>query len=235
MTSVLVLPSVLVGDTAYAVLVDAFHAAGCRAAVAAPPPDVRCGADVLSAFREAVVRSQPDLVVAHSNAGLVAPMAAAGAPVVFVDAALPPSDGPCTMAPAPLTAHLASLADRAGLLPPWTRWWDESEVAPLFPDAQTRHLVEGGQPRLPLGYFRSRVEAPAGWEEGRHAYLAFGGTYAAELARARGLGWPTRVMDGARHLHHLHDPGAVVRRVMVLAEEVARRAGRDDASTPGPV
>jgi hypothetical protein len=225
---------VLVGVTAYGVLVDAFNDAGCRAEVATPPPTVRCGVDVLSAFRAAVVRSRPDLVVAHSNAGLVAPAAAAGAPVVFVDAALPPCDGPCTMAPAPMMARLTSLADPAGMLPPWTMWWDESDVAPLFPDARTRHLVEGGQPRLPLAYFRSEVEAPAGWEKGPHGYVAFGETYAAELARARGLGWPTRAMDGAGHLHHLHDPRVVAREVLALAQ-VARGADRDDASTLGPV
>ncbi len=228
--SVLVLPSVLVGEAAYGVLVDAFRAAGLRCAVAGAPSQPRRGADVLAAFGEAVASTRPDLVVAHSNAGLVAPGAAGGIPVVFVDAALPPSRGPCPMAPAPMTARLETLADDEGVLPPWTQWWDESDVAPLFPDVHSRHAVEERQPRLPLSYFRSEVEAPAGWERGRHAYLAFGRTYAAELARARDLGWPTGVMDGARHLHHLHAPRSVVREVLGLAA-----AERDDASTPGAV
>lgn len=188
---------------------------------------------MLDAFRLTVRDTAPDLVVAHSNAGLVAPAASGGAPVVFVDAALPAPAGPGAMAPEPLMARLVALADERGLLPPWTQWWDESDVAPLFPDEATRRRVEGGQPRLPLRYFSSEVEAPTGWEGGPHAYLAFGGTYAVELARARRLGWPTRVLDGARHLHHLHDPGRVARAVLALAG--AARAGRDDASSPGPV
>ena len=234
MRSVLILPSVLVGGAAYEVLVDALRSAGLHAEVAAAPPVVRRGADVLAAYRQAVALSRPDLVVAHSNAGLVAPAAAAGTPVVFVDAALPPAGEPGPMAPAPMLDRLVALADDEGMLPPWTRWWDESDVAPLFPDAQVRHAVEQGQPRLPLDYFRSEVEAPVGWERGPHAYLAFGRTYAAELARARGLGWPTVVMDGAGHLHHLHAPRSVAREVLALAEAAAG-PDRDDASPPGPV
>lgn len=232
--SVLVLPSVFVGDGAYAVLVDAFRSAGLRAEVATAPPAVRCGSEVLSAFAEVLARARPDLVVAHSNAGLVAPAVADGTPVVFVDAALPPARGPCPMAPAPMLARLTALADDEGMLPPWTQWWDESDVAPLFPDAPTRHALEAGQPRLPLDYVRSEVEAPSGWESGRHAYLAFGRTYAAELARARDLGWPTAVMEGARHLHHLHAPRSVVREVLALAG-ASGGAGPDDASTAAPV
>ena len=48
---------------------------------------------------------------------------------------------------------------------------------------------------------------PDDWERGRCAYLAFGAeTYAEELARAGELGWPVRILDGARHLHCVVDP-----------------------------
>ncbi|MFW5471000.1 hypothetical protein ACOCJ4_13245 [Knoellia sp. CPCC 206435] len=231
-TSVVVLPSVLVGASAYTGLAEAFRGLGLVAAVAAPPLEVRRGADVLETFRASVARARPDLVVAHSNAGLVAPAAAAGVPVVFVDAALPPPTGPGRMAPAALMARLEELADASGMLPPWTGWWDAEDVPPLFPDVATRRVVEADQPRLPLDYFRSEVASPPGWEGGAHAYLAFGGTYAGELGRARRLGWPTAVVDGARHLHHLHHPEPVARSVLALA---AAATSSDDAGPHGPV
>ena len=94
------------------------------------------------------------MLVAHSNAGLFIPVITAALPgqvrgCIFVDAALPPAAGAAPVAPPEL---LALLRDKAsgGLLPRWTDWWDEEEVAPLFPDQQTRQAVTEEQPRLPL-------------------------------------------------------------------------------------
>ena len=174
--SLVVLPSPLVGPAAYAVLAEAFRDVGVAALVAEVPSGVTSGGNVLHAFREAVERTRPDLVVAHSNAGLVAPAVADGIPVVFLDAALPASEGESPMAPPAMLGYLEALADEDGRLPPWTAWWDEADVAPLFPDARSRALVEAGEPRLPLRYFRTTVNAPEGWERSPSAYLAFGAT-----------------------------------------------------------
>ncbi|WP_353953170.1 hypothetical protein V6K52_06995 [Knoellia sp. S7-12] len=226
--TVLLLPSPLVGPAAYAVLAEAFRANGRSATVAALPRQVRSGQDVIDTFRRAVAEYSPELVVAHSNAGLVAPAVADGIPIVFMDAALPPSSGECAMAPPAMMSHLEGLADDGGLLPQWTLWWDAADVAPLFPDEATRHRVEADLPRLPLAYFRTSVRPPDCWESGPRAYLAFGETYADELAGARRLGWPTSVVDGGLHLHHLHDPSGVARLVLDLAATLAgdARAGR---------
>ena len=62
---------------------------------------------------------------------------------------------------------------------------------------------------MPLSYFRSRLGAPVGWADQPQAYLAFGETYAEETAFAQEHGWPTTVLDGALHLHHMVDPDAV--------------------------
>jgi hypothetical protein len=57
-----------------------------------------------------------------------------------VDAALPPASGAAPVSPLEL---LALLRDKAsgGRLPRWTDWWDEAEVAALFPDQATRQAV----------------------------------------------------------------------------------------------
>ncbi|CAN7375088.1 alpha/beta fold hydrolase [Knoellia sp. LjRoot47] len=223
--TVLVLPSPLVGSGAYAVLAQAFRDAEVSAEVAEPPGGLTSGGEVLRAFAAVAERERPDVVVAHSNAGLVAPAVADGIPLVFVDAALPAGEGESPMAPPAMLGHLAALADGHGVLPPWTQWWDEEDVAPLFPDARARAAVEASEPRLPLGYFRTTVPSPKGWERGPRAYLAFGATYAVELARARRLGWPTGEVEGARHLHFLHDPAGVARAVVELAQGLTGGGG----------
>ena len=126
---------------------------------------------VVDAVRARLDTSGPNqgiVLVAHSNAGLFVPIISAALPgrvrgCIFVDAALPPTSGAAPVAPPEL---LALLRDKAsdGLLPRWTDWWDEEEVAPLFPDQATRQAVTEEQPRLPLSYYEASVPVPAGWD-----------------------------------------------------------------------
>ena len=151
------------------------------------------------------------VLVVHSNAGLHAPRLASrlGArATVYVDAALAGNGPDTALAPSRFLERLETLADDDGVLPPWTQWWEDDDVRALFPDAATRGVVEAEQPRLPLSYFTSRVEVPAGWADRPCAYLAFGDTYADEVAFARAHGWPVQVLAG-RHLHQLVAPAEV--------------------------
>ena len=162
------------------------------------------------------------VLVPHSNAGLHAPRlaAAVGAvAVVYVDAALPATGPDTALAPPRFLDFLATLADEDGLLPPWTQWWGD-EVDALFPDAATRAAVEAEEPRLPLSWFSSRVAVPDGWADRPSGYLAFGDTYAEEIAFARGREWPVTVLAG-RHLHQLVAPAEVARAIANLAAAVA--------------
>ncbi len=173
---------------------------------------------VLNTFRTAVAMEPPDLVLTHSNGGRYAALAAPGIPVVHIDAALPPASGEeVPMAPAAMLEHLTTMADDDGVLLPWSRWWPEEDFAEVLPDAAARADLREHDWRMPLSYFRSRLGAPAGWVEQPQAYLAFGETYAEETAFARDLGWPTTVLDGALHLHHMVDPDAVAAAVLDLA------------------
>ena len=175
--------------------------------------------DVMVADPRAVRVDGPALLVPHSNAGLYAPALGArsdAVATVYVDAALPGDGTDTALAPPALVEHLRTLMDPDGMLPPWSRWWSADDLVGLFPDDVTRAAVEREQPRLPLAYFTRRLPVPAGWSARPSAYLAFGDTYAAEAARARGLGWPVEVMAG-RHLHLLHEPAAVAEAILRLA------------------
>jgi pimeloyl-ACP methyl ester carboxylesterase len=163
------------------------------------------------------------VLVAHSNAGLFIPVITTALPAqvlgcIFVDAAIPPAAGAAPVAPPEL---LALLRDKVsgGLLPRWTDWWDEEEVAPLFPDQATRQAVTEEQPRLPLSYYEASVPVPTGWDARPCAYLLFGPPYDELAAEARSRGWIVEQLPGA-HLHQLVDPDGVARSLLAITDQM---------------
>lgn len=223
--TVLLLPSPFLGPSASRPLVDEVRAAG-RDAVLADAADPRSGDALVERWVATARRTGATALVAHSNAGYLAPLVRAALdpalPLVLVDAALPPREGATRLAPDAFRAHLAGLADDAGLLPPWTSWWDEADLAAVVP-ADQRGAVEAECPRVPLAYVDSSVTAPPGWTDGPTAYLAYGDTYAPEADAAASYGWPVVRLDGG-HLHHLVDPAGVAAEVVRLVDELGGRA-----------
>jgi pimeloyl-ACP methyl ester carboxylesterase len=218
---VVLLPSPLLGPSVWEPVAERLAAAGHDVQVPVLPDRRRSPDDVLAALLGALPVDRDLVLVPHSGAGAyVATLAATRrvVRVVFVDAVLPSLDGPTPTAPPGALDHLAGLADGDGRLPGWTSWWPEEDVAALFPDAGSRARVEAEQPQLPLAYFRAAVPAPPGWDLLPCAYLAFGRTYALELARAEASGWPVVVLAGG-HLHQLVDPDAVTAELEQLLGE----------------
>jgi hypothetical protein len=154
----------------------------------------------------------PVVLVAHSNAGLFVPLIleTAERPIagcVFVDAALPARSGPTPVAAPELVDFLRPKLT-GGRLPRWTDWWDESDVAPMFPDEETRRTVSAEQPRLPLSYYEQQIPVPDGWDDVPCSYLLFGPPYDVVAQDARERGWAIEHVPGL-HLHQLVDPDAV--------------------------
>ena len=218
MTRLVLLPSPLLGPAVWRPVAERLAADGHPVSVPRLPGVVESPADVVGGLLAQLPADEPLVLVPHSNAGLyVAALAAARTveAVVFVDAGLPSPAPRTPAAPGSLREHLATLADREGLLPPWTEWWPAASLDDLFPDAGSRAAVEREQRRLPLSYFAADVPTPAGWERLPAAYLAFGDTYAEERAEAVDRGWPTEILPG-RHLHQLVDPASVAEAVLRL-------------------
>lgn len=166
------------------------------------------------------------VLVAHSNAGLFVPVLVEHAtrPVracLFVDAGLPALAPTTPVAPSGL---LDMLRERAvdGLLPPWTDWWDEEDMAPMFPDPQTRAAVTAEQPGLPLSYYQQEVPVPAGWDDRPCGYLVFGPPYDQEAAEARRRGWLVDELPGL-HLHQIVEPDATAGRLITMTQQLVRR------------
>src|SRR2546423_2789824 len=142
-----------------------------------PPAWPRVVAAVVDALA-AVPPDRPVVLVPHSNAGIFIPVVrrAVRQPVaatVFVDAAIPAREGATPVAQAEFLDFLRGLVRPDGLLPQWTDWWDEADVAPMFPDATSRRSVVDEQPRLPLSYYEQAVPVPDGWDDHPFPYGIF--------------------------------------------------------------
>lgn len=163
--------------------------------------------------------NQPLVLVVHSNAGLFLPSIRAGlehrvAGSVFVDAALPARSGSTLVASPELLEFLRPMAVN-GMLPRWTDWWDESDIAPMFSDPAMRQKIVAEQPTLPLSYYEQRIPVPDGWDDQPCSYLLFGPPYDDIAADARERGWRTAHLPGA-HLHQIIDPVGTARHILEL-------------------
>ncbi len=163
---------------------------------------------------------QPLVLVAHSNAGVFVPVIERGLarPVacsVFADATVPAARGHTPTTGEEFLPFLRSLADPDGRLPRWTDWWDEDDVAPMFPSPQAREVITGEQPRLPLAYYQEQVPAPAGWDDHSCGYLLFSPAYQDQARQARQRGWPVQSLPG-EHLHQIVDPDGVAHALLDL-------------------
>ena len=155
-------------------------------------------------------------------------------PVVYMDAALPAAGVTETLlAPAAVRrASSSTLPQTDGLLPPWPAWWDRADVVALFPDEDWLDRVTREAPRLAPEYFTTPLPVPLGWEARPAAYLAFGDTYAEEVAFAEQAGWVVRREDG-HHLQHLAEPDHVADLLLDLVVELRPQSLRSPRSASG--
>lgn len=219
---IVLVPSPLLGPASWEPTARVLEQAGRRVRVASLQGVARSEPPYWPAGVDEIVRTvagEPVVLVPHSNSGLYMPavvdaLGEQARGVVFVDSALP---GAGYFAQ---RDFLNDLVDADGFLPPWTTWWDESDVAELFPDAEVRARVEAEQPRMPLGYYDHLPPAPEGWDRLPCAYLWFAVPYDAAADRAAARGWPTLHVPG-QHLHMLVDPEAVASALLELADNLA--------------
>jgi hypothetical protein len=224
-----------VGPSTWAPVADQLRALG-RDAVVPSLRDIGDGdppfwPGVVEAVAEAtrvLATDQPVLLVAHSNAGLFVPVLVTetARPVhgcLFVDAALPGRQESTPVASDELLDFLRGKVAADGRLPRWTDWWDDEDVAELFPDAATQAAVMADQPRLPLTYYEQRVPVPAGWDETPCGYLLFGPPYDDVAADARDRGWLVEQLPGA-HLNQVVEPDATADRLIGMAARLTGAA-----------
>jgi len=217
------LPSVFLGQTVWRSVADELQDGGADVLVASAgttPP--RTYLEAVAAYSRDVPVDRRVILVAHSNAGNYIPGLVSARDVaasIFVDAVLPVESGRQALASREFVRQLESLADDAGNLPVWTQWFDEEDVAELFPDQSARAAVEAEQQRIPLTYLRDSFDVATGWARTPAAYLAFGDTYADEQREAAARGLPVVRMAG-EHLHMLIDPRTVADAISRLRDDL---------------
>ena len=216
-----------VGPSSWSPVAEQLVALGCDAVVPSLLPVGEGGAPfwprAVAAVAGGLAGTDPGqrlVLVAHSNAGVFVPVIEQGLarPVawsIFADATVPAAGGCTPTAGEEFLPFLRSLAGPDGRLPRWTGWWDEQDVAPMFPSPQVREVITAEQPRLPLAYFQELVPAPAGWDDHPCAYLLFSPAYQDQASRARQRGWPVRSLPG-EHLHQIVDPYGVAHALLDL-------------------
>ncbi len=220
--SLILLPSPLLGPAVWRPVARVLVDQGWDTTICTVPEPVLRAQDVLNTFLAALPVDRDVVLIPHSNAGAYVPELAVLPRVVaavFVDAILPPPSGRMPLAPPAFLDVLREKADDDGLLPPWTSWWDEVDVAALFPNAESRAEVEREQQRLPLSYFAGALAVPQGWDDLPGAYVAFGDTYAADREAAAERGWPVRTLP-AGHLRPLLEPDRVAETLVALLGHV---------------
>ena len=154
-----------------------------------------------------MVQRQRPVIVGHSGAGpLLAHVArwAEGATCVYVDAGFRKDAG--------VPNGLPLVERGSGLVPAWA---NETDLAELLPDVETRRrLVESITP-LPRDYFEAEIpyrEPPDG-----SAYLLLSSAYAEPAANARARGWSVREIT-SHHFAMLTAPSAVADAIEALAQ-----------------
>jgi hypothetical protein len=168
----------------------------------------------------------PAILVGHSGAGPLLPQiaaAAGGAPLLFVDAGLPPEHGDVELMPAELLTELHGLAID-GVLPPWSDWFGPDVLRELVPDEDKRQIIAAELPRLPVSYFASRVPAPPGWAAAGGGYIQLSGAYSADAAEAARRGWPVIERHGG-HLDIVTRPTEIAAAITEVAAAVTARPG----------
>lgn len=220
--SLALLPSPLLGPSVWQPVAQVLEADGWTTTTCRAPTSPRTGAEVLDVFLAGLPTDRELVLIPHSNAGAYVPVLCTQRSIVgavFVDAILPPHRGVLPLAPAAFLDFLRQKVDATGELPVWTDWWEEVEVAALFPDSETRSRIEREQPRLPLSYFGDQLVVPEGWDDLPAAYLAFGDTYSRERDDAERRQWPVTTMTGD-HLHLVNDPTQVATALIDLLHRI---------------
>lgn len=191
------------------------------AALDGPGPYWRRQAELAAAAARCLER--PAILVGHSGSGpllaligqeLAGPVGA----YVFVDAGLPSGGSWFSDAPATLADHLRELIHE-GWLPPWSDWWEDSDLVAELPDERQREDLRANLRPIPLAMFEEDQPVVPEWPDAPCGYLRLSTGYDQEAAQAAAFGWPVEVMEST-HLGILTEPAAVAERIRALLSKL---------------
>jgi hypothetical protein len=223
--------SPLVGPTTWTLVGEELRARG-RAAVTPELHDALCNdgpywsrhVAAVSSAVDGIPRDRPVVLVAHSGAGPLLPAIGARveravAAYVFVDAALPGTDGQSR-----LDLFGGNEAKRFrgaaidGMIPPV--WRNETLLRELgIEDTELRRRFVAEVPDVPLAVYEEPLPVPADWPGAPCGYLLLSQPYAADAREASARQWAYRELLGG-HFQMLVEPVAVAEALLDLVDEM---------------
>jgi len=227
-TSLVLVHSPLVGRDSWEAVAASLSGRGERVSLVDLTNALRSGPPYWPHEVEAIAAAitSPAILVGHSRAGPILPVAARATRrvegCVFVDARLPQAGASWfATAPSELAEQLRRMA-RDGWVPPWSDWWGPDELARLLPDPVVRARFVRGCPRLPLALFEEVLPEVPGWSDAPCAYLRLSEDYQEPCDEARRLGWP--VIELASHqLGLITDPETITDAIVELVGQLVPR------------
>lgn len=164
---------------------------------------------------DACATTSPDVIVGHSGAGAFVPLIAGqtGVRLVFLDAVLPPANGPYVVSDQ-FRTFIAENRDGSRLRP-WLDWWPDEVVERLVPERVDREALRADTPRLPADFYDDAIQLPTDWDDGSAAYLRLSSAYDEEYAEAQSRGWRVIHLDST-HLATVTEPERVLNAIVQL-------------------
>lgn len=163
------------------------------------------------------------VLIGHSGSGPLLGLIGARVTVpidayIFVDAGIPIEGSWFASAPAEMTDQLRARAVD-GMLPKWSDWWNDSDLAAEIPDGKQRQDLVDHLGPLPLAMFEETRPEVDGWPDAPCGYLRLSDGYDREAAKAASLGWPVEIMQST-HLGIITEPAAVADGIRVLLSKL---------------
>jgi hypothetical protein len=186
------------------------------------------GGDFYRAIAETIaaqVAGRDCILVGHSGAGAMLPLVAEaiGPSVrcaIFADALLPHPGRSWFDTISPDLAVRLRQSAKDGRLPRWDRWWPDSVLQTLLPDAAMREAFSASLPEVPLQFLEDAM--PESGALPRCAYQQWSSAYDGEAASARAANWPVETL-ALDHLALLTRPAVVADRLATFAASVTAR------------
>jgi pimeloyl-ACP methyl ester carboxylesterase len=145
------------------------------------------------------------ILVGHSSASpLVAELATKlpARAIIIVDGEIPPSHGAASPVRPALREFIRGLADAAGTLPIWSKWFsgDEHRISLVGLDILARDPVafaqfEGGLPKMRVEWFDDTIEL-ANWNHIPAGYIQTSKIYDHAAMEAQRRGWLVAKLNG---------------------------------------
>jgi hypothetical protein len=145
------------------------------------------------------------VVVGHSSASALVADLATKLParsVIIVDGDIPPPQGTAAPVRPALREFIRSLADAAGTLPIWSKWYsgDTQRISLIGLDILAGDPVafarfENGLPKMQAGWFDDTIEL-ASWDHIPAGYIQTSKIYDHATLEAQRRGWPVARLHG---------------------------------------